>query len=238
MHLVLFDIDGTLTLTNTISSDCFVEAMAQTFQITEIDTDWSKYRNVTERGCFDDILESSKGRPGTEEELGKFKNCFLKLLRDRTDLNNALFRPVPGAGKVLGALKSRADVATALATGAWLESAEIKLRRAGLDIEHMPIISGNDAPTRERILKVAEERLGVEVGVRFETKTYVGDAPWDLRAATDRGFHFIGVGAGKRAGLLRSQGAEWLVADFGRPEVFLGILDHIFGRIREHTPDP
>ena len=238
MNLVLFDIDGTLTQTNTVSSECFVEAMAQTFQITDVDADWSRYRNVTERGCFDEVLESHKGRPGTEEEMAKFKTCFMRLLRDRADSKNALFRPISGAGNILAALKNRMDVAIALATGAWLESAEIKLRRAGLNVKNISIITGNDAPTREQILKVAEERVGAELGVPFDTKTYVGDAPWDLRAAAYRGFHFIGVGAGKRAALLRSQGAEWLVADFGRPEVFLGILEHIFETARKDTPEP
>jgi phosphoglycolate phosphatase-like HAD superfamily hydrolase len=238
MNLVLFDIDGTLTRTNTISSECFVEAMAQTFQITDVDTDWSTYRNVTEWGCFDEILESYKGRPGTEEEMAAFKTCFLRLLRDRADSKNALFRPISGAGNILEALKSRVDVAVALATGAWLESAEIKLRRAGLDVENMPIITGNDAPTREQILKIAEEKVGAEAGVPFDTKTYVGDAPWDLKAAAHLGFHFIGVGAGKRAELLRLQGAKWVIADFGPPEVFLGILKHIFRGVPEDTPDP
>ena len=69
MNLVLFDIDGTLARTNAVSSECFVEAMAQALQVTEVNTDLSTYKNVTERGCFDEIMASHKGRPGTEDEL-------------------------------------------------------------------------------------------------------------------------------------------------------------------------
>jgi hydroxymethylpyrimidine pyrophosphatase-like HAD family hydrolase len=41
MHLVVFDIDGTLTATNKVDNECFVHAMQEVLQINDIDTELS-----------------------------------------------------------------------------------------------------------------------------------------------------------------------------------------------------
>ncbi|MBI3191378.1 MAG: hypothetical protein HYZ36_01850 [Pedosphaera parvula] len=50
MHLVIFDIDGTLTETNAVDADCYVRALAEVFGFADVDTDWSTYPHVTDSG--------------------------------------------------------------------------------------------------------------------------------------------------------------------------------------------
>ena len=41
MHLVMFDIDGTLTETMKVDEECFVRSFEDVFGFVNIDTDWS-----------------------------------------------------------------------------------------------------------------------------------------------------------------------------------------------------
>jgi len=43
MHLVMFDIDGTLTQTTKVDEECFVRSFKDVFGFADIDTDWSHY---------------------------------------------------------------------------------------------------------------------------------------------------------------------------------------------------
>jgi phosphoglycolate phosphatase-like HAD superfamily hydrolase len=58
----------------------------------------------------------------------------------------------------------------------------------------------------------------------FSNVTYVGDGIWDVYAARDLGWQFIGVGTGPRAERLRSEGASHVVSDFRDEESVLELL--------------
>ena len=145
MHLVVFDIDGTLTATNKVDNECFVLAMQEVLQITDIDTDWTKYRNVTDQGCLEEIVHRHKRRYGTETELNRVKQRHLALLQERADSDAKLFRSIAGAHETIERLKMLPNVRIALATGAWLESAQIKLRTARFTMEGIPMATCNDS---------------------------------------------------------------------------------------------
>ena len=55
MHLVMFDIDGTLTQTMKIDEECFVRSFKDVFGFADIDTDWSRYPHTTDSGIFHDV---------------------------------------------------------------------------------------------------------------------------------------------------------------------------------------
>jgi beta-phosphoglucomutase-like phosphatase (HAD superfamily) len=52
MHLVMFDIDGTLTETMKVDEECFVRSFMDVFGFSDIDTDWSHYRHTTDSGIL------------------------------------------------------------------------------------------------------------------------------------------------------------------------------------------
>jgi len=58
MHLVMFDIDGTLTETMKVDEECFVRSCKDVFGFADIDTDWSHYPHTTDSGVFHDVFTS------------------------------------------------------------------------------------------------------------------------------------------------------------------------------------
>jgi len=56
MHLVMFDIDGTLTETMKVDEECFVRSLAEVCSFTDVETDWSTYKHATDSGIFHEII--------------------------------------------------------------------------------------------------------------------------------------------------------------------------------------
>jgi hypothetical protein len=64
-----------------------------------------------------EIVLAHKGRPIQLEESVDIKNCHIELLRKHAEANPELFQPITGTVSIV--------------TGAWLESAVLKLEHAG-----------------------------------------------------------------------------------------------------------
>ena len=60
-HLVMFDVDGTLTQSMDADGRCYAQAMAEHLGM-EIDTDWSTYRHATDPGIAHELFARA-GRP-------------------------------------------------------------------------------------------------------------------------------------------------------------------------------
>ena len=224
----MFDIDGTLTQTNAVDTQCFITALNLSLGISGVETDWSRYTHVTDQGCLREIVILHYGRPGTAMELEAAREQHLSLLRRAGERDRTHFKAVPGAKDMLSVLMACPEAKVAMATGAWRESAELKLRLAGLPVEGIPLASNDDAESREEIMMIAEERAGDSLSGTFRSRTYIGDGIWDLEAASRLGYHFIGVAAGNGADRLRAAGAQWVVEDFRKAGGFLKILRGIW----------
>ena len=225
MHLILFDIDGTLTQTTDVDNRCFVRAALETMGLAAIDTDWASYPDVTDSGIVWRLHEVHRGAPPTEDEIGAVRSRFLELLGAELTADPSLCLPVPGAAELLAQLSTHPDYAVGLATGAWRESAEMKLGCAGLLEPRFPMATGSDARSREAIMLLSRQRVGEHWRRVFDKVTYVGDGVWDARASRQLGYHFVGVGRGERAERLRREGAECVIADYTDPaRFFAGIL--------------
>jgi beta-phosphoglucomutase-like phosphatase (HAD superfamily) len=182
MPIALFDIDGTLTASNDIDSECFADAFRDVFGI-EIDTNWGSYEHPTDRGIASEALRRS-GRAADESVLALHRTRFIELLDQRMPTLDE----IPGARAFLSELLAR-DWRIALCTGAWSASAWLKLARARFDFD-LPLASCDDDISREGIL-----RHGIELaGGSDDTIVSFGDAPWDVRAAANLGLPFIGIG--------------------------------------------
>jgi phosphoglycolate phosphatase-like HAD superfamily hydrolase len=88
---------------------------------------------------------------------------------------------------------------------------------------------GSDALTRLEIMRLAEQRALERAGAAgFFTRTYVGDAVWDVKAAAALEYRFIGVAAQERAAALRRAGAEHVLPHFEDLPRFLRLLEAIW----------
>jgi phosphoglycolate phosphatase-like HAD superfamily hydrolase len=222
MRLVLFDIDGTLTRTNETDDRCFLIALSEALGAARIDPDWDRYPDVTDSGIAWTAFETHRRTLPSAEDLRFLRARFVALLRQEFARDPDLCIAVPGAAAAVDGLAERRGYAVGLATGGWRESAELKLRHAGLWRAGLPFASASDARVRDEIMLLAAQRAGASGGVPgFESVVYVGDGAWDVRAARRLGWGFIGIGAGAAGDRLRRAGAQRVIADFNDAGVFL-----------------
>jgi len=193
MHLVMFDIDGTLVDSDDFDGRLYVEAVKDVLDI-QLDDDWSKYRHVTDSGILDEVLAkgmSSEDRFVLQLEV---ERAFIEKVTAYLDDHNGCLSEIPGAKSFMDELQARPDVSVALATGGWRKTAVLKLHAIGVETESMPMASASDSVSRIEIMKVAEERTRDRGEVT--RKTYFGDGPWDKAASSQLGYDFIAIGDG------------------------------------------
>jgi phosphoglycolate phosphatase-like HAD superfamily hydrolase len=222
MHLIIFDVDGTLTRSSAVDSTCYARAMAEQLHL-QISTDWSSYRHSTDSGVLRELLDRHEiaETPGLIDAI---RSHFVRLLSEAFDTDPTCCREVPGAGALIECLRATPGVRLAIATGGWASSGRLKLRQAGVNVDQLAFASSDDSFSREGILRTAQERAAAEVATRFKAVTYVGDALWDLLAANALGFHFIGVACDGDRSRLRSAGAASVFRDFTNRDAFIGKL--------------
>ncbi|HEY3155366.1 MAG TPA: HAD family hydrolase [Candidatus Eisenbacteria bacterium] len=219
MQLIIFDVDGTLTRSTSIDATCYARAVAEHLRM-QVNTDWSMYRHATDAGILSELLER-QGIPETRPDVAAVRARFLGLLSAALTLDPTLCREVPGARAAIESLREVPEFQLAIATGAWADSARLKLRHASVGIDQIPLASSDDSPSREKILEIAFERAAARSGQRPDAVTYFGDAPWDVSAAHSLGFRFIGIACEGDMGQLRSAGASVILPDF-TDELFAG----------------
>jgi phosphoglycolate phosphatase-like HAD superfamily hydrolase len=224
MHLVIFDIDGTLTQTMKADGECLVRSLADVCGFSDADTNWSRYKHATDSGVFHEIYEARAGRSPSPIELSQFRQYFVGLLARAA--SEAPFAAVAGASLLRSRLASDAEHRVALATGAWRDSARLKMASAGLCYDDYPTASSDDALDRETIVRLSMQRAAERYG-SFGSTVYVGDRIWDARACRRVGIPFIGIATDGRAACLAAEGAVRVFADFSDTDLFLSSLYEI-----------
>jgi len=130
LHLVMFDIDGTLVNTAIFEDACYLMAL-QNIISQPIDSNWSSYIHGTDSAILDEIITKyglgDKRDSIHHEERQLFKSYIMSYLQrnQATEIN--------GASAFIERLKKREDVLLAIATGGWEETAKMKLESAGID---------------------------------------------------------------------------------------------------------
>ena len=214
MNLAIFDIDGTLTETNHVDDVCFVQALADAYAITDISTDWSAYPHTTDSAILSYVFREHLSRPLEEADLLKFKNCFVSLLQDYQAKDPSLFAEVPGASSCLRRLNQEPEWRVAIASGAWFDSAALKLKAATIAVDDFPGAFADEAISREEILELAVVKAKARYGVsEFSKIVSVGDGLWDVRTARNLNFSFLGIGRGAAKDKLQRAGATHVLED-------------------------
>lgn len=217
-HLILLDIDGTLTNTFDIDGDCFVQAIGEVFAFTNVCADWSKYPDATDSGIVHHLCQDRIGREPAELELEQMESCFHSRLANAFTADSSACQPIAGGPDFVNALIDRDNVAVALATGGWERTARLKLNSAGYVSDDIPMASANDSRHRTEICSIALHRSMVHYqATRFETITYIGDGIWDARASAELGYRFIARSA--ETDRFTTLGAAMVVVNFSSPDL-------------------
>ena len=188
MHLVMFDIDGTLVESYDFDAECFSAAVKVELGVS-IGSDWTRYKHVTDSGILNQLIDELNLTHDRERIELSVKAEFTAQIKDH--LSRHQVYAIDGAAEFLAKLDERKDVALAYATGGWLETARMKLDAADIRLPEIPIASSSDHYSRIEIMKKAQNKAGYG---HYKSITYFGDGPWDLKASLDLGYNFVLVG--------------------------------------------
>lgn len=219
--LAIFDLDGTLARTTEVDGVCFVRAVHETLGLA-VDANWETYENCTDQGILEEIVHRSRGRPPRPAEVDLVRSRFVELLKSRACARPDEFQEVAGARRILGELERR-GWQTAIATGGWVESADLKRRTAGLP-EAIPLFGSDTEPRRAGILLRALDHHVAQTGRAPRRVVSLGDGVWDVRTARELRIPFVGLSRGRRADRLRAEGASFVLEDYeDRERVFAAL---------------
>jgi phosphoglycolate phosphatase len=235
MHVILFDIDGTLMRGHGVGSRAMRRA-GQAICGLQFDLE-----GVSIGGSLDPIIyreaalkmglvdHHTKHDAFRERYLTELEQDLRELL-DADPAGASLRRPelLPGIHALLQALSTRSDVAVGLLTGNYQRAVPIKFAAVGLDVKAFLAGGfGDDAETRPGLLPVALRRMeqALGVGLFAENVVIVGDTPRDVDCALQNGSRCLAVGTGYHTlELLIEAGAHRAVPDLSDPEVLLSML--------------
>lgn len=188
MHAVIFDIDGTLLHSAAVDDALYRQAVREVLGDVQLRPTLHDYEYVTDTGILLSILDDNGVSVG-QDHVDAVRNRFVELLETHIAAHGP-FEEIPGAGELLRTLGASPTHAVAMATGGWRQSAELKLRSAGIGYAGIPLVTSNDHHERTAIMETALQQLGDD----FASVSYYGDGPWDRAACADLGWQFVAVG--------------------------------------------
>ena len=189
MDAYVFDIDGTLLESFEADCDLYVAAVRKVLGVNAVDTNWSAYRHVTDQGILREIMQRNGIAPSADL-VDATRQEFVGLLRAHIDAHGP-FREIPGALDFVSRLAADGRHLVAYATGAWRESALLKLESAAFPIEGLRVSTSSECVDRVSIMRGAVAGAPRDLG----RIVYFGDGVWDRVAAETLGWDFVPVGA-------------------------------------------
>ncbi|MCA3934462.1 HAD family hydrolase [Burkholderia sp.] len=220
-HILVLDIDGTLTDSVALHQSAFLAAMLA-LKLPVLDTDWGGYPHHTDTGILAHALSSNGRSPMSASEVAAFEQEV-----DRhfvAALSRQALKEIPGAGRfVREAMASGWGIV--FATGGIRRVSERKLQAVGIPFDVDLLVTSSVYPSRTDLVAAAVERARRCYGITSSCRTVsVGDGLWDLEVAGSLGLEFIGIGRPPKADVLTSRGAVVFPDyDDGRLARLLGI---------------
>jgi phosphoglycolate phosphatase-like HAD superfamily hydrolase len=224
-RLAIFDIDGTLTDTNSVDDECYRDTVAEALGMTPSAIDWSGAAHVTDSAIFRWLCGVHGRAEPSVDEMSRTRSRFVERLTAVLTAVPTRFSPIAGARHMLERLGER-GWAVAFATGGWGPSARLKLRVAQLAFDDAVFACADDATTRADIVQLALARAQSFYGRRFDRVVSVGDGAWDVETARALTLPFIGIAANnEHAKRLRAAGASIVLPDYSDLDAFWKALD-------------
>ena len=235
----IFDVDGTLTATTGVDDACFVAAIEKVLGVTVLDTDWGNYVHSTDQGLTVEVCTRAGRAAPTAAQIADVKHVFVGLLKEKIGKNKALCVGIEGVGKMLESARARPGWRVGIASGAWAESAAVKLGFAGVRVDDLvktfSFAKTDGRPAmREEIIMQTVEKLGIARPAAAGWKgarsgpggvAYIGDGVWDARAAKALGIGFVGVAHGEKKARLEREGVRRVVENHADLATVLRLIE-------------
>jgi phosphoglycolate phosphatase-like HAD superfamily hydrolase len=230
MKLLLWDIDGTLLLTDGAGMRGMARAGRKLYG------DAFSWNGVHASGRLDPVIfEDALTRNGlmpTENMHRTFHDAYIVELEAELALVGEKARTMPGIREAIAALRERGvtrrDVAQGLVTGNYRRAAPLKLRACGLDPAWFEINAfGDEGKTRPDLVALAMKRCAERYGAAPDPKNVIviGDTPFDVDCAHAHGCVAFAVATGLHdSDELRATGADVVVEDLSDPSSLFALL--------------
>ena len=216
----LFDLDGTLV--DSVYQHVLAWKTALDSEGIELSV-WRIHRRIgMSGGLFTNQLLRETGLEMSAERVERLRRAHAAAYRQYADA----IRPLPGARDLLAWL-TEARIPWAIATSGRMETAAVNLAALGVDPAAVPVVTRDQvryAKPDPDLFLAAAERLGAPI----ETAMVVGDAIWDMLAATRckaLGLGLLSGGYGEAE--LKGAGAIRVYDD---PADLLAHIDEVGGR--------
>lgn len=193
MHIVLFDIDGTLIHTGGAGGAALLNAVRSSFSIAEPGK--VPFAGRTDRWIVGSLLQLH-GIEDSDDHWDRVRSAYLEHLVHELPRHDGCV--LPGVTPLLESLADREDVAVGLLTGNVREGARLKLAHYALD--HFFPFGGFGDHARDRDAVAGEAlsaaRSHVQRTVPAECVWVVGDTPLDVSCARAIGAGAVAVATG------------------------------------------
>ncbi len=177
MRTLLFDIDGTLLLTNRGGGRALKLAIQQEFGVSDVRMDIS-FSGRTDRSLLVEILQRN-GLPTNDQYQDRLCNIYTRLLPEVLAQHGG--RVLPGAVELLERLSCVAELRCYVMTGNLHQTATHKLNHFRLSKYFLDIFGGDHDCQRnalaERTASALRDRYGNEA---TEDVVVIGDTPADI----------------------------------------------------------
>lgn len=221
--LLLFDIDGTLLLSNgggvRAMSQAACRVFCPDFSLAMID-----FNGRLDPEIVAEALAANRAE-ATNEQLEAFRQHYFDLLR--TELHAA--KTLPGIPELLDALRRTGSVVLGLVTGNYTESARLKLEAVGIDPDWFVVHGcGELAETRPALVRWAIDAASALLGqaVAPADTIVLGDTPRDVLCAKANDCLCVAVATGHYSvEVLRTTAADLVLPDFRDPAPLWTLLN-------------
>ncbi len=225
--LVLFDIDGTLLLSQHAGVHGMHDA-AHALYGEKFTFDGVEVAGRIDPQIWHDVARAN-GIDDPDVHHDRFRACYAEHLARRLETNNTVVL-LPGVAPLLEALGTVDGLTLGLLTGNYPETGRLKIEAAGLDPEVFVVAAwGCDGRTRHDLPGVAIDRHATITGIRLtpDQVVIIGDTPHDVACARTNGCWALAVATGPtpRENLVASE-PDLMVEDLSTtPEIVSWILN-------------
>ncbi len=222
----LFDVDGTLLLTDGAAREAFAFALRERYGV-EDDLRDIAFAGRTDPLIMGDILRKH-GRAPADGEAPRFWAAACAHMEALLTPGRA--RLLPGVTGLLAAVAAEPEWVPALLTGNTTGMARIKLEHLGIADRFAFGAFGEEATDRDALARVAVARAAERHGVPPARCIVVGDTEHDIACARAAGARVIAVATGMRdRDLLAAHHPDLLLDDLSDPGPCLAFASAVAG---------
>jgi phosphoglycolate phosphatase-like HAD superfamily hydrolase len=210
--LILFDIDGTILLTQGAGMKAMHDAGRELYG------DHFTMEGIEFSGRLDTLIWNDlvrlNGVPNGESNHDRFRAAYGRKLAERLQANSTA-KLLPGVRELVHEIAAANHATLGLLTGNYPETGRLKIKSAGLNPDLFLVTAwGCDAQARRDLPPLAIQRHHQLTGrtLRGEQVVIIGDTPHDIDCARAHGCRSVGVATGAFSiDALRDAGADLAV---------------------------